>query len=159
MKNTISNEDLFFLNQAIKEAEKALLHNEVPIGTVIVKNKKIVARAYNQVEKRKNSAAHAEMKALDKAQKKEGDWRLIGHTLYTTLEPCIMCIGAILHARIDRVVFGALDHKWGGVYTKAFLTQPGLFNHSIKTTYQPYSKCAVLLKEFFKEKRKNVKNT
>lgn len=109
----IPGSDEMFMWEAIKESKKALKKSEVPIGCVIVKEGKIIARGWNQVEVLKDATAHAEMIALTSAQAALGDWRLEGCTLYVTKEPCPMCAGAIVHCRPDRVVFGCPDPKGG----------------------------------------------
>ena len=136
---TINSEsrDYFFLEKALEQAKKAQKINEVPVGCVLVQNNQILSRGYNQIEKRKNSMAHAEIIAIQKAQKKQNDWRLKGCVLYVTLEPCIMCVGAILHARIEKVVFGALDYKWGGIYSKINLLEKKMFNHDVHISHLP----------------------
>jgi len=149
--------DSFFLEKALEQAKKAHKINEVPVGCVLVHNNQILSKGYNQIEKRKNSMAHAEIMAIQIAQKKQKDWRLKGCVLYVTLEPCIMCVGAILHARIEKVVFGALDYKWGGVYSKAHLLEKKTFNHDVSISYLPHSSCSEILKDFFKSKRQEKK--
>lgn len=142
------------MREAIKEAKKALKLKEIPVGCVIVKDDKIIARAYNQKEKKKNATAHAEILAINKAEKKLGDWRLNGATMYVTLEPCMMCEGAILSARLDKVVFGAVDENFGALSSKAFHNK-GILNHNHE--YQSgvmEQECKTLLKEFFNSVRK-----
>lgn len=145
--------DLFFIQKAIHEAKKAYQKDEVPVGAVIVYQNKIIARAHNQIETHKSADAHAELLAVRKAAQKRNDWRLIGCTLYSTLEPCPMCAGALLHARIDRVVYGAKDFKWGACETKLHLFEPNRFNHTAQCDYIPIPECSELLSQFFKQKR------
>ena len=108
-------QDEKFMKEALKEAKKAYLKDEVPVGCVIVKDNKIIARGHNTKEKKKNAILHAEIVALTKAQKKLNDWRLNGCILYVTLEPCLMCTGAIINSRIKTVIFGAYDLKAGSM--------------------------------------------
>ena len=102
-----------FMNEALKQAKKALAIGETPVGAVIVKDGKIISRAYNKRETKKNALMHAEISAIDKACKKLGGWRLCGCDIYVTLEPCPMCAGAIIQSRIENVYFGAYDKKAG----------------------------------------------
>lgn len=144
-----------FLGQALKQAKKALAKDEVPIGAVIVKDGKVLARAYNKMEQTQQATAHAEILCIQKACKKLGSWRLDGCTLYSTLEPCPMCAGAIVNARIEMVVFGAYEPKSGSAESKfKVLTDSGL-NH--KTLYLGgvlLDECSSLIKNYFKGKRK-----
>jgi tRNA(adenine34) deaminase len=144
-----------FIRQALTQAKKALREDEVPIGAVIVKDGKVLARAYNKMEKTQQATAHAEILCIQKACKKLGSWRLDGCTLYVTLEPCPMCAGAIVNARIDKVVFGAYEPKSGSAESKfKVLTESGL-NH--KTEYLGgvlLDECSSLIKNYFKGKRK-----
>lgn len=143
----------FFFEEALKEAHKAFASGEVPVGAVIVKKGHIIARAYNLKESLKDCTAHAELLAIKSAQDFLGDWRLVGCDLYTTLEPCPMCAGAILHARLDRVFYGAPDLKWGAAGTKINLFEHQLFNHSLDIQYVPCEQSVLLLKDFFKQLR------
>lgn len=146
-----------WMKQAIKQAKMAATKDEVPIGCVIVKDDKIIARAYNKREMNQQSIAHAEILAIQKACKKLNSWRLEGCTLYVTLEPCPMCAGAIIQSRIERVVYGAYDPKGGCVGSCNNLFETKGFNH-----YPSYTsgileeECSSLLKEFFKQKRKKA---
>src|SRR5260370_32658414 len=106
--------DDYFMGEALRQAQKAFKVEEVPIGAVIVREGRIIARAYNQVETLKDATAHAEMLAITQAEAAVGDWRLNDCTLYVTKEPCPMCAGAIVHVRLTRVVFGLSDPKGGG---------------------------------------------
>lgn len=144
--------------EAIKEAKKALIKDEVPIGCVIVHNDKIIARGYNLRETKQQSIAHAEIIAIQKACKKIGSWRLENCTLYVTLEPCPMCSGAILQSRIDNVVFGAYDPKGGCIESCMKMYDVKGFNHYPNTIGGLMEdECSKLLKDFFKEKRKKKK--
>ncbi|MBE7087451.1 MAG: nucleoside deaminase [Clostridiales bacterium] len=147
-----------FMKSAILEAKKALKKDEVPIGAVIVKDGKIIARAFNKTESSNLATAHAELLAINKACKKLNSWRLDGLELYVTLEPCPMCAGAILNARIKKVYFGAFEPKSGCAVSKfPVLTQSGL-NHVTEFEGGIEEEiCANLLKNYFKQKR--VKKT
>jgi len=103
------------MEEAIKEARKAYRKNEVPIGAVIVQDGKVISRGYNEVERRCNATAHAEILAIARAVKKTGGWRLNGCSLYVTVEPCLMCLGAILLSRISRIVYGASQPQFGSI--------------------------------------------
>ena len=144
--------DEIFMRQALLEAEKAREEDEVPVGAVIVRDGQVIASAYNTREYGKNALYHAEIKAIDKACKALGGWRLVGCTMYVTLEPCPMCAGAIVNARVERVVFGAPDHKAGAFGTMLNLTDYPLFKPRI-TGGVLAEECAKILTDFFKEKR------
>lgn len=145
--------DRIFLEAALQEAEAAYSVAEVPVGAVIVKDGIIIARAHNLKETQKSVLAHAECLAIEAAQRTLGDWRLVGCTLYSTLEPCPMCAGAILHARLDKVVFGAYDLKWGAAGTIVNLFENPKFNHRCETEYIAFPDSETILKRFFKEQR------
>lgn len=144
-----------YMLKALTLAERASEKNEVPIGCVIVKKNKIIAKAYNKKERTKNPLKHAEIIAIEKAVKKTKDWRLNDCTLYVTLEPCPMCAGAIVSARVGRVVFGAYEPKSGSAESKfKILTESGL-NH--KTEYAGgvlKEECVAILQKYFASKRK-----
>lgn len=144
--------DELFMRLALEEAEKAREEDEVPVGAVIVRNGEIIARAYNTREYGKNALYHAEIKAIDEACKRLGGWRLVGCTMYVTLEPCPMCAGAIINARVERVVYGAPDHKAGAFGTMLNLTDYPLFKPQI-TSGVLADECAQILTNFFKNKR------
>jgi len=149
-----------FMKEAIKEAKKAWNKDEVPIGAVIVKNDKIIARAHNLRESKQIATAHAEILAIEKACKKIGSWRLNECTLYVTLEPCAMCSGAMILSRIKRVVYGASDSKGGCIDSCIKLYEQQGFNHYPLVTSQILSdECSNLLSDFFKTKRKNRNQT
>src|SRR5215471_7006280 len=146
--------DDYFMGEALRQAAKAFEHEEVPIGAVIVRDGRIIARAYNQVEELKDATAHAEMLALTQAESAVGDWRLTDCTLYVTKEPCPMCAGAIVHVRLARVVFGAIDPKAGAAGSALNLLQFPSLNHRCEITpgvREP--ECRALLQNFFSEKR------
>ena len=146
--------DELFMKEAIKQAKKAEKLNEVPIGAVIVKDGKIIAKAYNMREKKMSATAHAEMLAIDKACKKLNNWRLSGCSLYVTLEPCPMCAGAMINSRIERVVFGAENPQSGAFGTKLSLNEQELLNHRINVLSGVLKdECASLMNTFFKKLR------
>ncbi|WP_339064271.1 tRNA adenosine(34) deaminase TadA [Tepidibacillus marianensis] len=143
------------MREAIVEALKAKVLDEVPIGAVIVKDGKIIGRGHNLRETRKDPTAHAEMIAIKQASQVLGGWRLHGCTLYVTLEPCQMCAGAIIQSRIDHVVYGAKDPKAGCAGTLCNLLQDERFNHQTEiTTGVMEEETASLLRDFFKKLRK-----
>ena len=145
-------QDEKYMLLALDEAKKAESEDEVPVGAIIVRNGEIVATAYNTREYGKNALYHAEIKAIDEACKKLGGWRLVGCTMYVTLEPCPMCAGAIVNARIERVVYGAPDHKAGAFGTMINLTDYPLFKPEIVSGVLK-DDCAKILSAFFKKKR------
>src|ERR1043166_4500469 len=149
-----SSPDQSYMREALRMAEKAREADEVPVGAVVVREGKIIARAYNQVELLKDATAHAEMLALTAAEAAMGDWRLIDCDLYVTKEPCPMCAGAIVHTRIRRVVFGCADVRAGAAGTVMNLLQHKSLNHQTQvTTGVLQNECAALLQDFFKKKR------
>ena len=143
------------MKEALRQAKKAEKLGEVPIGCVIVKDGKIIARGYNRRNTDKNTLAHAELQAIRKASKAVGDWRLEDCTLYVTLEPCPMCAGAIVQARIPRVVIGSMNAKAGCAGSVLnILKEPG-FNHQVKVeTGILGEECSCLMTDFFKELRR-----
>ena len=143
-----------YMRAAIREAKKAYALEEVPIGCVIVYQDKVIARGYNRRNTDKNTVAHAEMSAIKKASKKLGDWRLEGCTMYVTLEPCQMCAGAIVQARIDEVVIGSMNPKAGCTGSILNLLDIQAFNHQADlTTGVLEEECSQLMKQFFRELR------
>ena len=150
--------DKKYMKEALKQAKKAAAIGEVPIGCVIVYQDKIIARGYNRRNTEKSTLAHAEIIAVKKAGKKLGDWRLEGCTMYVTLEPCPMCAGAIVQARIPRVVIGAMNPKAGCAGSIIDLLQERQFNHMAeKTTGVLLEECSSIMKEFFKDLREKKK--
>ena len=146
--------DHYFMGEALREAGKAYSREEVPIGAVVVRAGRVIARAYNQVELLKDATAHAEMLALTMAEEAVGDWRLTECTLYVTKEPCPMCAGAIVHTRVARVVFGVADPKGGAAGGIINLLQFPTLNHRSEITGGVREKeCRELLKTFFAEQR------
>lgn len=150
-----------FMLLALKQAKRALLYDEVPIGAVVVKEDKVIARAYNTRNKSKRATAHAELLAIEKACKKLNDWRLNGCTLYVTLEPCLMCIGACYNARIDKVYYGATDNNGGDKATDivAKLADINTLNHNLQVEGGILSdQCSAILTQYFRSKRNKPKS-
>ncbi len=144
-----------FMREAIKQAKKAEDLDEVPIGCVIVHEGKIIARGYNKRNTMKSTLAHAELLAIRKACKKLGDWRVEECTMYITLEPCQMCAGAIVQARIPRVVIGASNKKAGCAGSIINLLQMEQFNHQVELTKGVLEEeCSQMMKDFFRAMRK-----
>ena len=143
-----------YMREAIRQAKKAYALNEVPIGCVIVCQDKIIARGYNRRNTDKNTLSHAELNAIRKASRKLGDWRLEGCTMYITLEPCQMCAGAIVQARLDGVVIGSMNPKAGCAGSVLNLLEMEGFNHQVKVTRGILDdECSQMLSEFFRELR------
>ena len=148
------NLDEKYMREAIKQAKKAYALGEVPIGCVIVYQDKIIARGYNRRNTDKNTLAHAEITAINKASKKMKDWRLEGCTLYVTLEPCQMCAGAIVQARIDEVVMGSMNSKAGCCGSILNILEMPQFNHQVRVKRGILEDiCSDMLTSFFKELR------
>lgn len=148
-----------YMKMAIKQAERAKKLGEVPIGCIIVKDGEIVGRGYNRRNTDKSTLSHAEITAIRKAAKKLGDWRLEGCTLYVTLEPCQMCAGAIVQARISEVVIGCMSPKSGCAGSVINLLQMEEFNHQVFIVKDILEKeCSELLSAFFKEMRASQSN-
>ncbi|MFE0507556.1 tRNA adenosine(34) deaminase TadA [Peribacillus butanolivorans] len=151
-------DDAYYMKLALKEAEKAQMLNEVPIGALIVIDDQIVSRGHNLRETEQNATAHAELLAINEACGSLGSWRLEKATLYVTLEPCPMCAGAILQSRVKRVVFGAHDPKAGCAGTFMDLLQDERFNHQCEVTSGVLrDECGGILTAFFKELRNRKK--
>ena len=146
--------DIDFMNIALQEAVIAFRQDEVPIGAVLVQEGQILAQAHNAPIACKDPSAHAEMLALRKACEKTGNYRLTGAELYVTLEPCVMCAGAILQARLARVIFGARDPKAGAVVSLYHILNDNRLNHQVDVTEGILQEeCGEILSRFFKEKR------
>ncbi len=144
---------------ALQEAMKAFEEDEVPVGAVIVQNNKIISRGYNQVEKLKDATAHAEMIAITSAANRLGTWRLNECSLYVTIEPCIMCTGAIINSRIKEIYFGAHDTKFGACGSIYNIPEENKTNHHLKVYSSLLAdECSNLMKEFF-EKLRNKPNS
>src|SRR5947209_12875225 len=146
--------DETFMHEALRLAAKARAADEVPVGAVVVREEKIISRAYNQVELLKDATAHAEMLALTAAEAALGDWRLTECDLYVTKEPCPMCAGAIIHTRIRRVIFGCPDVRAGAAGTVMNLLQHPALNHCCRITSGVLqTESASILQDFFRKKR------
>ena len=143
-----------FMILAYKEAQKAFKEDEVPVGCVIVKDGEIIAKAHNKKEKRNNAVFHAEIECINKATKKLDNWNLKGCRMYVTLEPCLMCTGAIINSRIDEVVFACKDPKGGAIVSNIKIKKIRNLNHYPQYRYgMMQEECSSLLKQFFKNKR------
>lgn len=149
-----------YMKEALRQAGKARALEEVPIGCVIVQGDKIIARGYNRRNTDKNTLSHAELNAIRKASKVTGDWRLEDCTMYITLEPCQMCAGAIVQARIGRVVIGAMNPKAGCAGSVLNLLEMEEFNHQVQVERGVLKEeCSVMLTDFFRELRQSKKET
>lgn len=154
----IEYSDEYFMKEALKQAKKALAINETPIGCVIVRDNKIIARGYNRRKAEHCTLGHAEIKAIKKASRVVGDWRLDDCTIYITLEPCQMCAGAIVQARIPRVVIGAMNPKAGCAGSVVNLLEHPGFNHQCEvTTGVLKDDCSAILTGFFTDLRIRLK--
>ena len=143
-----------FMQQALDQAKLAALAGEVPVGAVMVRDGKVIAKAFNQPIGQHDPSAHAEMLTLRAAAHDESNYRLPGTTLYVTLEPCSMCVGAILHARVDRVVYGAIDPKTGAAGSVLDIFSLKQINHQTQVEGGVMSQeCGQVLREFFRERR------
>lgn len=160
-KNNIDradSEDLRYMKEALRQARKAAKLNEVPIGCVIVYENRIIARGYNRRNTDKSTLAHAEIAAIKKASRVIGDWRLEGCTMYVTLEPCQMCSGAIVQARIPRVVIGTMNAKAGCAGSVINILQMEGFNHRVDiTTGVMMEECRDIMQDFFARLRSDKK--
>ena len=151
----MSNDEKW-MSIAIDEANQAMDRNEVPVGAVLVKNDTLIAQAHNKPITKNDPTAHAEIQLLRKAGEQQKNYRLPESTLYVTLEPCTMCFGAMVHARIDRIVYGASDPKTGVCGSRMNLNEENFFNHKISITSGILEKeSSELLKLFFKSRRDN----
>jgi tRNA(adenine34) deaminase len=152
--------DEIFMREALRQAQKAYEADEVPVGAVVVRAGRIIARAWNQVELLKDATAHAEMLALTQAEAAVSDWRLTDCDLYVTKEPCVMCAGAVVHVRMRRVVFGCVDPRSGGGGGIINLLQhPALNHHCDITSGVLQNECAAILQDFFRKKRGRTGDT
>jgi len=156
MENLIDQPtDEAFMSEALRLARKAFEKEEVPVGAIVVRAGRIIARAFNQVEMLKDATAHAEMLAITQAEAAVGDWRLNECDLYVTKEPCAMCAGALVHVRMRRVIFGCADPRSGAAGgTVNLLQMPGLNHHCAITTGVLAPECAGLLQSFFQARRR-----
>lgn len=159
IKIIMNSKDEYYMSLALKEAQKAYLKQEVPVGCVIVLNDEVIAKAYNQRHKNKSVLDHAEVIAIKKANKRLNSWMLDQAVMYVTLEPCLMCAGAIIQSRIKRVVFATSEPKFG-VFGSLFNLNDYMhrFNHQLEVTpFVKKEEASLLLKKFFQEMRKNKK--
>ena len=157
-KNKQKRKQEKYMKMALKEAKKAYDLNEVPIGCVIVKDDKVIGKGYNKRNTDKNVLSHAELIAMKQACKKTGDWRLEGCTMYITLEPCQMCAGAIVQARIPETVIGCMNPKAGCAGSVLNLLQMEAFNHQVEITRGVREEeCATMLSNFFRRLRQKKK--
>src|SRR5947208_11341342 len=146
--------DEAFMREALRQAQKAYEADEVPVGAVVVRAGRLIARACNQVESLKDATAHAEMLALTQAEAAIGDWRLLDCELYVTKEPCAMCAGALVHVRLRRLVFGCADSRVGAAGSIINLLQLPSLNHRCEITSGILqNECAAILQDFFQKKR------
>ncbi|MEG1989890.1 MAG: nucleoside deaminase [Clostridia bacterium] len=145
-----------YMKLALNEAKKAYLKDEVPVGAVIVKDDKVISKAYNLRETKNSSLAHAEILAIEKACKKLNSWRLDNCVMYVTLEPCLMCSGAIVQSRISKVIIGAMDKKNGVVQSIANVLDINT-THKVEYEINKEEECCVILSNFFKDLRKSKK--
>ena len=147
------------MKEALKEAKKAYGKLEVPVGAIVVKDGKIIARAHNLKETKKDTTKHAEILAIQKASRKLESWRLLDCEMYVTLEPCSMCAGAMINARIKKLYIGALDEKTGAVGSVFNLFEDYKFNHNVEVEQGiMQDECEKILKDFFKKLREFKKN-
>ena len=154
----IKDKDQYYMSLALKEAKKAALIDEIPIGCVIVKDDHVLVKAHNLREKKQSALGHAELIAIDKANKKLNTWILDDCTIYVTLEPCTMCAGAILQARMKRVVFGAHEPKFGSCGSVINVLNNPNFNHQVEVKESVLEEeCSQILKNFFQKLRQKVK--
>jgi len=146
--------DIYFMKIALAEAEKAFAEDEVPVGAVIVINREVVATAHNTRESSFDPTAHAEIIALRATAQKINNWRLTGATLYITKEPCIMCAGAMINARLGRLVYGCSDIKGGAVNSLYSILSDARLNHQVEVAYGALKdECAEMLQRFFRARR------
>ena len=147
-------QDLIFMKRAILQAQTAYEEDEVPVGAVLVKDGEIIAESYNQLIQLNDPTSHAEINVIRKASKILGNYRLNNTSLYVTLEPCLMCCGAMIHARIENLIFSTKDPKSGAVVSNAKALDYNFINHKVRYSYGPLKEeSSNLLKKFFSEKR------
>lgn len=142
--------------EALREAKIAEIKDEVPVGAVIVMEDKIIGRGHNLRESKQDACAHAEILAIQDASKKTASWRLLDAIVYVTLEPCLMCLGALQQARVSKVIYGAQDQKAGAITLGYDFNTDGRLNHRFEVEYQPNAECSRLLSDFFKQKRNDT---
>jgi tRNA(adenine34) deaminase len=156
----INEADTVFMRQALELARQAAALGEVPVGALLVHENIVISKAYNERETRPSALAHAEISVLEDACRKLGRWRLSGCTLYVTLEPCVMCAGALVQARVDRVVYGARDPKAGAVESLYQVLSDARLNHRPEVTGGVLAEdCGNLLSEFFKNRRADLRDS
>ncbi|HPU01590.1 MAG TPA: tRNA adenosine(34) deaminase TadA [Bacillota bacterium] len=154
MSGHYDESDLFYMKLALEQAREADACGEVPVGAVLVREGRVLAACRNRCEELKDATAHAEILALREGSRRLGGWRLTGTTLYVTLEPCPMCAGALVQARVERLVYGAADPKGGACGTLYNLVQDERLNHRLAVTGGVMAdECAVLLQGFFRRRR------
>lgn len=155
----MDKQDNKYMKEALKEAQKSYNKEEIPVGAVIVKNGKIIGRGHNLKETKNDTTNHAEIIAIKKASKKLKSWRLTGCTMYVTLEPCTMCAGALIQARLDKVVIGTMDEKTGACGSVLNVVEDYKFNHRVEIEKGVMEKeCKSIIQEFFKKLRGKRKN-
>ena len=155
MMNYTIEEKEAFMREALKEAEIALAHDEIPIGCVLVKEGKIIGRGHNAREELQRAVMHAEIMAIEEANRHENSWRLLDSTLFVTIEPCVMCSGAIGLARIPYVVYGAANQKFGAAGSLYDILTDERLNHRVEVeTGVLQEECAQIMQEFFRQRRK-----
>lgn len=160
MNTKLKNLPEKFMTQALKEAQKSYDKDEIPVGAVIVKDGKIIARGHNLKETKNDTTNHAEIIAIQKASKKLKSWRLTGCTMYVTLEPCTMCAGALIQARLDKVVIGTMDEKTGACGSVLNVLEDYKFNHKVEIEKGVMEReCKEILQQFFKELRNRKKKS
>jgi len=146
--------DLFFMERAYEQALLGFKKEEIPVGAVVVYENEIISEAHNESISKTDPTSHAEIEAIREAALKIGNYRLTDATMYVTLEPCLMCCGALIHARFDKVVFSTKDEKSGAVLSNGNLLEANFVNHYVKFELGPLQKeSSALLKKFFKNKR------
>ena len=145
-----------FMRLALLEAKKAYQEDEVPIGCVIVKDNKVISRGHNKREKKNDVTSHAEIEAIRKAERKLNDWQLVGCELYVTIEPCIMCMGAIIQSRINKIYYGSEDPKGGAIASSIKVLESKNLNHyPLVESGLLKEECSSIMKNYFADKRKN----
>lgn len=158
LKKTPIRDDAYWMGKAIREAAKAAARDEVPIGAVIVRDGAVIGRGHNLREGSNDPSAHAEMIAIRQAARRSSNWRLTGATLYVTLEPCLMCMGAIILARLERVVFGCYDPKGGAAGSLYDLSADPRLNHQVRLSPGVcQEECGTMLSDFFRDLRRRKK--
>jgi tRNA(adenine34) deaminase len=152
--------DEYYMNKAIELAKKAYTKDEVPVGALLVKDGKIIAKAYNLKESHNNATHHAEILVLNKAYKKLNSWRLNDCVIYITVEPCLMCTGAIIQSRISKIVYGAPDYKGGAIISSINALEAKNINHHPEVVSGVLEEeCTDIIKTYFKNKRANIKES